>query len=132
MRPSMCSKVILSVILSAVSTHHRPVYGQENWVLVGKNEAITVLIDIASFLRLPNGVTTFKERIRANNPITGQPMNLDRARGIDCKSKEIVYLADGKREAYGNEKIKSVISDCPGKNCTSYAIAFTNFCPLGE
>ena len=102
---------------------------QENWTTVGSGDTLTVLIDLGSHNLLPNGVTVYKERIRAPNPINGQSMNIERARGIDCKTKEIVYVADGRREEYGTEKIKRTLLKCPGSECTSYAIAFANFCP---
>ena len=104
---------------------------QENWTPVGSSGTLTILIDLGSHNLLPNGVTVYKERIRAPNPINGQSMNIDRARGIDCKTKNIVYVTDGSREEYGTEKIKGTLLKCPGSECTSYAIAFANFCPSG-
>jgi hypothetical protein len=126
-------KILIGVTaLTFTAIAFAPAKAQENWVLVGSGGAVTVLIDIGSNNLLPNGVTTYKERIRGANPITGQSMNIDRARGIDCKTKEIVYVADGTREKLGSEKIKATLKGCPGKECTSYAIAFANFCPSGH
>ncbi len=105
---------------------------QEIWTRVGSGDRpVSLYIDMGSHRLLPNGVTVYKEQVRATNPITGQLMNIDRTRGIDCKTKEIVYVADGKREAYGTKKIKEILQNCPGSQCTSYAIAFANFCPSG-
>ena len=105
---------------------------QGNWTPVGSGDRpVSLHIDMGSHKLLPNGVTVYKEQIRAPNPITGQLMNIDRTRGIDCKTKEIVYVTDGRREEYGTEKIKRILQKCPGSECTSYAIAFANFCPPG-
>ena len=130
----MIRKSVLKGIgaLLIASTFANPANCQENWVLVGGGGAVTVYMDISSFKQLPNGVTSYKERIKGPNPITGQSMNIDRPRGIDCKTKEIVYIPGGAREKMGIEEIKSILKTCPGEKCNSYVIAFSNFCPSGS
>jgi len=124
-------KAIEAMVFICIVAPIQKLKAQENWTLVGSSGTVSILIDLGSHNQLPNGVTIYKERLRTANPMTGRPMNIDRPRGIDCETKEIVYVADGKREQYGKEKIKEVLKFCPGSKCTSYAIAFTNFCPSG-
>ena len=121
----MASMAIMGAIL--ISTDQTN--AQSNWLYIGSSGDVSQRIDLSSYRLLPNGIVTYTERTTSTNPFTRQPMNIDSARGIYCRTGEIVRLQTGKRSPITDGDIDGALSRCPGPHCNRYVVAYRNFCP---
>ena len=130
MRPCL-EKYLLTLMFLIAAT---PASAEENWVLVGGppsgTNGMRIYIDLNSYKLLPNGVTTYKDRWQFISPLSGKPMNIDSANGIDCKTRQIVNPSSGIRAAINPQDLDAAAAPpCPGDKCSPVGVAFRSFCP---
>ena len=116
---------------------------EPNWVLIGEDGRTSRSLDLNSYRQLPSGISTYTIKTQTVNPYGGSIFEYENSDwGIDCKTKENIFLKTGKRspltgnksvpKKYRRGSVSEELEKCPGSDCLPSVFAYQNFCKLGN